>query len=75
MFSQNILHMLITYLIYFLSNFLPLNQTNKYFSYKKGEYDECEWTGWLDQDNPSGYGYYEPVPENCKIQNYQVQEF
>ena len=28
----------------------------------------------MDQDNPGGYGDYEPVPEGCKVQKYQVQE-
>ena len=61
-------------MITFHLNFLLLHQTNEYFSYLKGEYDECEWTGWLDQDNPSGHGDYEPAPEGCKVQKYQVQE-
>ena len=61
-------------MITFHLNFLLSNQINMYLSYSKGEYDECEWTGWLDQDNPSGYGDYEPVPEGCKVQKYKVQE-
>ena len=31
----------------------------KYFFAKTGDYDECEWTGWLDQDNPSGRDEFE----------------
>ena len=67
-------YLVLTDMITFHLNYLLLNQTNKYFSYLKGEYDECKWTGWLDQDNPSGYGDYEPVPEGCKVQKYKVQE-
>ena len=54
--------------------FLCIRLFMKYFFAKTGDYDECEWTGWLDQDNPSGYGDYEPVPEGCNIQKYQVQQ-
>ena len=39
---------------------------------KTGTY-ECEWTDWLDQDDPSGYGDYEPAPDGCNVQKYQVQ--
>ena len=44
------------------------------FLVKTGTYDECEWTDWLDQDDPSGYGDYEPVPDGCNVQKYQVQD-
>ena len=40
---------------------------------KIGEYDECEWTDWLDQDNPSGHGDYERRPDGCDVQAYKVQ--
>ena len=37
------------------------------------ESDDCEWTDWQDNDNPSGTGDYENAPETCDIQKYQVQ--
>merc|ERR1711976_559292 len=38
-----------------------------------GVHEECEWTDWLDQDNPSGNGDYEKAPDGCEIQKYEVQ--
>jgi len=38
-----------------------------------GAYEDCEWTDWLDRDNPSGNGDYEFAPDGCEIQKYEVQ--
>ena len=28
----------------------------------------------MNQDNPGGYGDYEPSPDDCEVQKYQVQQ-
>ena len=35
--------------------------------------NECEWTGWQDNDNPSGYCDCEGSPVGCYIQKYKIQ--
>ena len=33
----------------------------------------CEWTPWQYQDDPSGGGDFEAVPDGCQMEKYQIQ--
>ena len=35
--------------------------------------NECEWTGWQDNDDPTGYFDYEGLPNGCYVHKYKIQ--
>ena len=37
------------------------------------EFEDCEWTDWQDNDDPSATGDWENAPNSCDVQKYQVQ--
>lgn len=37
-------------------------------------FDQCEWTDWMDRDDPSGTGDWEAKPNGCIIARYEIQQ-
>ena len=39
-----------------------------------GQSPACEWTGWIDIDDPSLKGDYEQAPEGCTFTEFEIRD-
>ena len=39
-----------------------------------GQSPACEWTDWIDIDDPSSKGDYEQAPEGCSFTEFEIRD-